>query len=72
MKAASDAEARGWAESRKVNDTTLATLKANGMTVTAPTAQLKADMKKVGDTMLKEWMEKAGAEGKALIDAYSK
>ena len=29
-------------------------------------------MKKVGDTMLKEWLEKAGAEGKALVDAYRK
>jgi TRAP-type C4-dicarboxylate transport system substrate-binding protein len=50
----------------------LATLKANGMTVTAPSAQLKADMAKVGDTMLKEWLEKSGAEGKALVDAYNK
>jgi TRAP-type transport system periplasmic protein len=72
MKAAADAESRGWSESRKVNDTTLATLKANGMTVTAPSAQLKADMAKVGDTMLKEWLDKAGAEGKALVDAYNK
>jgi len=72
MKAAADAESRGWTESRKVNDTTLATLKANGMTVTAPSAQLKADMAKVGDTMLKEWLEKSGAEGKALVDAYNK
>ena len=71
MKAAADAEARGWTESRKVNDSTLATLKANGMTVTAPSAQLKADMKKVGDTMLKEWLDKSGAEGKALADAYN-
>lgn len=71
LKAAADAEARGWTESRKVNETTLATLKANGMTVTAPSAQLKADMKKVGDTMLKEWLEKSGAEGKALVDAYN-
>jgi hypothetical protein len=29
-----------------------------------PSAQLKADMKKVGDTMLKEWLEKAGPEGR--------
>ena len=29
-------------------------------------------MKKVGDVMLKEWLEKAGPEGKALIDAYTK
>jgi TRAP-type C4-dicarboxylate transport system substrate-binding protein len=72
MKAAADAETRGWTESRKVNTTTLETLKANGMTVTPPSAQLKADMKKVGDTMLKEWLEKSGAEGKALMDAYTK
>ncbi len=72
MKAAADAETRGWAESRKVNESTLATLRANGMTVTAPSAQLKADMKKVGETMLKEWLEKSGAEGKTLVDAYNR
>jgi hypothetical protein len=26
----------------------------------------------VGDVMLKEWLEKAGPEGKALVDAYNK
>ncbi len=72
MKAAADAETRGWAESRKVNESTLATLRANGMTVTAPSAQLKADMKKVGETMLKEGLEKSGAEGKTLVDAYNR
>ncbi len=72
LKAAADAEARGWAESRKVNTTTLETLKANGMTVTAPSAQLKADMKKVGETIMKEWLEKAGAEGKAIVDAFNR
>ena len=72
MKAAADAETRGWAESRKVNESTLATLRANGMTVTPPSAQLKADMKKVGDTMLKEWLERSGAEGKALVDAFNR
>jgi TRAP-type C4-dicarboxylate transport system substrate-binding protein len=72
LKAAADAETRGWAESRKVNTSTLETLKANGMTVAPPSAQLKADMQKVGQTMLKEWLDKAGAEGKALTDAYNK
>ena len=42
------------------------------MQVLAPSAQLKADMKKVGDTMLKEWLEKAGPDGKVLVDAFSK
>ena len=29
-------------------------------------------MKKVGDVMLKEWLDKAGPEGQALVDAYRK
>jgi hypothetical protein len=33
---------------------------------------LKAELKKIGDTMLKEWLEKAGPEGKQLVDAYLK
>ncbi|MCE2689151.1 MAG: TRAP transporter substrate-binding protein [Rubrivivax sp.] len=70
VKAAADAEARGWAASRKVNVDTLERLKANGMQVLPPSPQLKADMAKVGETMLKEWVDRAGADGKALLDAY--
>ena len=72
LKAAADAEARGWAASRKVNTETLDKLKANGMQILPPSDQLKADMQKVGQTMLGEWLDKAGPEGKALLDAYRK
>ena len=72
LKAAADAEVRGVAASKKTNTDSLDKLKANGMNIVAPSAQLKSDMKKVGDVMLKEWLEKAGPEGKALIDAYTK
>jgi len=72
LKAAADAETRGWTASRKVNTETLDKLKANGMQVVPPSPQLKADMAKVGETMLKEWADKAGADGKALIDAVRK
>jgi TRAP-type transport system periplasmic protein len=72
MKAAADAEVRGLAASKKANIESLDKLKANGMNIVAPSVALKADMKKVGDVMLKEWLEKAGPEGKALIDAYLK
>ena len=72
LKAAADAEARGWTQSAKVNTDTIAKLKANGMSIETPPAALKADMAKVGDTMLKEWLEKAGPDGKALVDAYRK
>ena len=72
LKAAADAEVRGWASSKKTNSEVLEKLKANGMQILPPSPQLKADMKKVGDTMLKEWLEKAGPEGQQLVDAYRK
>ena len=69
LKAAAEAETRGWAAARKANGETLDKLKANGMNILPPSAQLKTDMKKVGDTLLAEWLDKAGPEGKALVDA---
>lgn len=72
LKAAADAEVRGLAASKRVNTESLDKLKANGMNIVMPSPQLKADMKKVGEVMLKEWLEKAGPEGKALVDAYLK
>ena len=72
LKAAADAEVRGWAASKKTNTDSLEKLKAGGMQIMQPSAQLKADMKKVGETMLAEWLAKAGDEGKALVDAFKK
>jgi TRAP-type C4-dicarboxylate transport system substrate-binding protein len=72
LKAAAEAETRGWAASRKANTETLEKLKANGMQILQPSAQLKGDMKKVGDQMLKDWLEKAGPEGQQLVEAYRK
>ena len=72
LKAGADAETRGLASAKKANGETLEKLKGAGMNILPPSAQLKTDMAKVGDTLLKEWLEKAGPEGKALIDAYRK
>lgn len=72
LKAAAAAESRGWALAQSKNQEYIDLLKKNGMNIVAPSAQLKADMQKVGETMLKEWLDKAGAEGKALVDAYRK
>ena len=72
LKAGADAEARGLAVSKAKNTEYLDLLKKNGMTILQPSATLQADMKKVGDTMLKEWLDKAGPEGKALVDAFSR
>jgi TRAP-type C4-dicarboxylate transport system substrate-binding protein len=72
MKAAADAEVRGLAESKKANVSSLNVLKAGGMQILPPPAQLTADMKKVGDTLLTEWLSKAGPEGQQLVDAFRK
>ncbi len=72
LKAASEAEARGWKLSEQKDKEYIEGLKKNGMQVLEPSAELKAGMVKVGDTMLKEWLEKAGADGQAIVDAYKK
>jgi TRAP-type transport system periplasmic protein len=72
LKAAADAETRGWATSKAKNAEYLELLKKNGMTIVSPSAQLKADMKKVGDTMLQEWLQKAGPDGQAIVDSFRK
>ena len=72
LKAAADAEARGWKTSEEKTAWYLGELKKNGMNVAAPSAQLKADFQKIGATMTEEWLQKAGADGKAIIDAFKK
>jgi hypothetical protein len=42
------------------------------MTVYEPNAAFKAELKKMGDTMLNEWLAKAGADGQAIIGAFRK
>jgi len=70
--AAAAAEERGWQASREVDASAIATLKAAGMEVPEPSAQLKADLAKVGEVVIKEWAAKAGAEGQAVLDAFKK
>ncbi|MCX7891422.1 MAG: TRAP transporter substrate-binding protein [Burkholderiales bacterium] len=72
LKAAAEAEARGWKVSEEKNAWYLGELAKNGMNVAKPSPELAGGLKKVGDTMLNEWLEKAGPDGKAIVDAYRK
>ncbi len=72
LKAAADAEMRGWKASEEKNGWYLDQLKQKGMTIVKPSPQLTADLKKVGDVMLQDWLKKAGPEGQTAIDAYRK
>ncbi|MBM3622666.1 MAG: TRAP transporter substrate-binding protein [Alphaproteobacteria bacterium] len=66
------AEALGWAESERLAKGFLETLAKNGMKVAPPSAKLAAEYKELGQKLTQEWLEKAGAEGKALVEAYRK
>ena len=72
LKAAAVAEQRGWKTSEEKTKWYLDQLRSNGMNVAAPSAQLKADFQKIGATMTEEWLKTAGADGKAIVDAYRK
>src|SRR5512135_1549869 len=70
LKAAADAETRGWKLSQEKNGWYVDQLKAKGMKIVTPPEQLTADLKRVGNYMLAEWLRKAGDDGRKVIDAY--
>ncbi|MFZ5782344.1 MAG: TRAP transporter substrate-binding protein [Pseudomonadota bacterium] len=69
---AAKAEAAGWAEAEKLSQGFLQTLAKNGMKVQPPSPKLAAEYKDLGKKLTAEWLEKAGADGKAVVDAYNK
>jgi TRAP-type C4-dicarboxylate transport system substrate-binding protein len=72
LKAAADAEKRGWALSEEKNEWYKKALAEKGMKIVKPSAKLVADMKQVGVIMLADWQKKAGADGAAVINAFNK
>ena len=72
LKAAEAAETRGWKVSQEKNQWYLDALKEKGMSIHKPSAKLQADLKEVGNTMLTDWVKKAGPEGQAIVSAYGK
>ena len=68
--AAAMAEQAGWAKAEELSGWYADQLAAHGMTVGPAGPQLKADFQKIGATMTKEWLAKAGADGQAIIDTY--
>jgi len=70
LKAAADAETRGWKISEEKNKWYVDQLQQKGMKIVKPSEQLTADLRKVGNYMLAEWQKKSGEDGKKVIDAY--
>jgi TRAP-type C4-dicarboxylate transport system substrate-binding protein len=72
LKAAATAEERGWKMWQDKAGWYLEQLKAKGMKVQPPSAELSAGFKKAGETLTSDWLKKAGADGQAIVDAYKK
>lgn len=70
LKAAADAEARGWAMSEKLDGEYVAELKAKGMTVAPLADSVNKEFEQIGKTMTTEWLKTTGADGQAILDAY--
>lgn len=72
LDAAAAAETRGWAAS--VEETTAQTqiLRDNGIEVSTPSPELSEGLGDIGAQMAAEWVQSAGDEGKAVLDAYMK
>jgi TRAP-type C4-dicarboxylate transport system substrate-binding protein len=67
---ASLAEYAGNYRSKEYTGFTLNGLRAGGMTVGRASDSLVAELREVGATMTKEWLENSGAEGQAIVDAF--
>jgi TRAP-type C4-dicarboxylate transport system substrate-binding protein len=70
MTAAEAAEARGWEMSEAETATQIATLAENGMTVVPPSEELAAALAMAGEQMTAEWLERAGDQGAAIVEAF--
>jgi TRAP-type C4-dicarboxylate transport system substrate-binding protein len=69
---AAAAEERGWKIAQEKAVWYLEQLKAKGMKVEQPSPALMAGLKKIGEQLTADWIAKAGASGKAVVDAYLK
>ena len=70
LDAAAAAETRGWQMSMEEAEAKKQELADNGMVVADPSEQLTTDLAEIGATMTKEWIDEAGEDGQAILDAY--
>ncbi len=70
LKAASEAETRGWKVSEEKTSWYYDQLRKNGMSIIKPSAQLTSDLRRIGNVMLAEWLKKTGPEGRQILARY--
>lgn len=72
LKAANEAELRGWQISEQKDGEFIKELMAKGMKVAPPSAALKKELVAIGETMTADWVKAAGADGQAIVESYRK
>jgi TRAP-type C4-dicarboxylate transport system substrate-binding protein len=72
LKAAAAAQERGWRVAQEKAVWYVEQLKAKGMKVEKPSPALMAGLRKIGEQLTADWIAKAGPDGKAVVDAYTK
>lgn len=70
LKQAAEAEQRGWRMSEQKDGDYLKELAAKGMKIDPAAEGLKKELKSIGEQMTADWVKLAGADGKAVIDAF--
>tara|TARA_R110002124_G_scaffold283319_2_gene459205 strand:- start:836 stop:1825 length:990 start_codon:yes stop_codon:yes gene_type:complete len=60
----------GYEASKEYTQFTMDGLREGGMTVAPAGDQLMSDLRKIGETMTAEWLEAAGEDGAAIVDAF--
>lgn len=69
LAAASRAEVRGWQMAQAEARAKTAALRANGIKVLEPSAQLQRELAAKGHVLAEEWARETGAQGRAILGA---
>lgn len=67
---ATEAEQRGEEEARELTDELKSRLSSKGVEINQPSEDLQAEFKRIGEAMQDEWLEKAGPQGRQLVEEY--
>jgi len=72
LQVAREAEDRGWAKAEELATWSKQKLVENGMMVATPSDRLTSDFRQIGKQMMNDWLERAGAQGRKVINDYNK
>jgi TRAP-type C4-dicarboxylate transport system substrate-binding protein len=70
MKAANDAEVRGWRLWKEKSQWYLDEIGKRGVKVLRPSPELLSGLKMIGEQLAADWLKRAGPNGQAIVDAY--